>query len=246
VRLFCFPYAGGSASVYRGWPAQVGTDIEVCAVQLPGRYSRVKEPPFRAVGELVPAIAAELAGHLDKPFAFFGHSMGALIAFELARHLRRTRRLEPVHLFVSGHRAPQLPNKRRPTYDLNDVEFIAELRRLQGTPQELLDDAGLMQLAMPLLRADFELSERYDYRPEAPLGCPITAFGGTRDLDIGDAVAAWREQTSGRFALHMIEGDHFFINAATKNVIEQVMPALSAPGRASALPGGVIGRVDHG
>jgi medium-chain acyl-[acyl-carrier-protein] hydrolase len=238
VRLFCFPYAGGSALVYRGWAAQLPSSIEVCPVQLPGRFNRAGEPALRSATELVRLLATELAPELDKPFAFFGHSMGAFIAFELARLLERQRGLSPRHLFASGRRAPQLPEANpRQTSDLGDAEFVAELRRLQGTPKEVLDNPELMELAMPLLRADFKLCERYEFAPGPLLRCPVTAFGGLQDLEVGDAVAGWRAQTTGPFALHMLPGDHFFIQSQAPALIAAVGRALTGPagsGRSAA------------
>src|SRR5437763_15337105 len=156
VRLFCFPYAGGGDSVFRAWQKGLSEAIEVCPVQLPGRGARISEPPFTELSPLVRAAAQALAPHLDKPFAFFGHSMGALICFELARHLRKDGGPQPVHLFVSGRCGPQTP--REPfAGDLPDSEFQEMLRRYNGTPEEVLENRELMELLLPAVRADFAL-----------------------------------------------------------------------------------------
>lgn len=213
LRLFCLPYAGGSALIYRGWPQKLPPGVEVCAVQLPGRGHRMKEPPFRSVAELVPVLAEALRPYLDKPFALFGHSMGALVSIEMARHLRRHAGLAPQHLFVSGRSAPQLGKKGENLYDLPDDELVEHLRRLNGTPREALEHPELMQLMLPLLRADFSVCDTYLHADEPPLGCPVTAFGGLGDANVPRAdLEAWAAQTTGPFSLRMLPGGHFFLH----------------------------------
>jgi medium-chain acyl-[acyl-carrier-protein] hydrolase len=212
LRLFCFPYAGGTSLIYRAWPKLLPRAIEVCAVQLPGRGERLSEPAYTNIADLVRALADALLLRLDKPFALFGHSMGALISFELARELRRRAAPPPLHLFVSGRRAPQIERSRPPTYDLPDEEFLLDLRRLNGTPLEVLEHPELMRLLLPLLRADFAVCQTYVYSPEPPLDCPITAFGGLHDGGVPrEHVEAWREQTAAAFSVRMLPGDHFFL-----------------------------------
>ena len=214
LRLFCFPYAGGGARIYRNWPRLLAPSVEVCAANLPGREGRLKERPFTQMDPLIEALAENLGPFFDRPFAFFGHSMGAMISFELARRLRRTGGPMPVHLFVSGRRAPQLPDPEPPTYDLPRDEFIDSLRRLNGTPHEVLQNDELLQLVIPLLRADFELVQTYDYREEVPLDCPITAFAGLDDVEVSrDEVRGWERQTTKGFSHLTVPGDHFFIHA---------------------------------
>lgn len=211
IRLFCFPYAGGSANIFRRWSNHLPNTIEVCAVELPGRGMRIKLPPFTQLEPLITELASVLKPKLDKPFAFFGHSMGGLVSFELALLLRKKYGINPNHLFVSAHRAPQLVDPKPPIHNLPEAEFIAELRRLNGTPQTLLENEELMQLFLPILRADFAVLETYVYTQQAPLNIPITAFGGLEDQEVSrDQIQAWQEQTSASFALHMFPGDHFF------------------------------------
>lgn len=213
LRLFCFPYAGGNAMIYRQWPSSLPQTVEVCSVQLPGRGKRIKEPPFGHAQPLVEEAARALLPFFDKPFAFFGHSMGGLIGFELARHLRRNHNLQPAHLFVSGRRAPQLPRHEPNTFDLPETEFMEALRKLQGTPPEVLQQPELMQLMLPLLRADFALCETFAYAAEPPLDCPLSVFGGLNDNDIERAqLEAWGSQTTAATKVRMLPGDHFFIN----------------------------------
>lgn len=200
---------------FRLWPNSLPPTVEVCAVELPGRGARLSESPFTRLSPLVQAIAQALLPHLDKPFAFFGHSMGGLVSFELARLLRREYDISPVHLFVSGRRAPQVPNPNPPIHALSEPEFLEELRRLNGTPKAVLENTELMQLLLPILRADFAVIETYVYAPGPTLECPITAFGGLQDREVScDDLQAWREQTSASFSLQMLPGNHFFIQSA--------------------------------
>ncbi len=214
VRLFCFPYAGGTALVFRSWAQKFPPSVEVVAIQLPGRATRMKEPPISKLTDLIEPVASALAPLLDKPFAFFGHSMGALISFETARFFRREGRTLPGHMFVSGRSAPQLERTHAPLYNLPKDELMAELQQLEGTPREVLDHPELMDLMLPILRADFSICDTYEYTEEAPLGCPITAFGGLQDVDVSRRrIEPWREQTSSTFTLRMVPGNHFFIHS---------------------------------
>ncbi len=212
LRLFCFPYAGGSASLYRTWAEDLPPDVEVCPVQLPGRESRFREPCYTRLMPLVHTLGEVLWPYLTLPYAFLGHSMGALISFELTRTLRRRGGPLPLHLFLSAHRAPQLPDRQPPIHHLPTPLFLEELRQLNGIPSEVLENAELMELMLPLLRADFAVAETYEYREDSPLPCPITAFGGLEDDEVNEEeVAGWREQTTSTFTMHMLPGDHFFL-----------------------------------
>jgi medium-chain acyl-[acyl-carrier-protein] hydrolase len=213
VRLFCFHYAGGSALIYRTWAQKLPATLEVVALQLPGRATRMHEPVISKLDDLVEPIAEALAPFLNEPFAFFGHSMGALISFGVARFLRRQGRALPGHMFVSGRSAPQLNREHPPLYNLSDDKLLAELQQLEGTPREVLEHPELMELMLPVLRADFSICDTYEYTEEPPLACPITAFGGLQDFDVTRRrVEAWREQTSATFTLRMFPGNHFFIH----------------------------------
>lgn len=227
LRLFCFPYAGGSSLIYRDWPEQLPSTVEICLAQLPGRGVRIKDPAFTRLMAMVEEIGKAILPYLDKPFAFMGHSMGAMIGFELARSLRREHRLKPVCLFITGRRAPQCPNKDRITHALPDAELLEELRRLNGTPKEVLDHPELMELMLPLLRADFAVVETYLYSPEPPLDCPISVIGGLQDKEVTrDQLEAWSEQTLSDFKLRMVEGDHFFINTSQAILLQLIAQDL--------------------
>ena len=215
ITLFCIPYAGGGASAFRNWSAFPAPQIAAERIQLPGRENRLAEPPFDRLAPLVDALASVLQAHCDLPFALFGHSMGALIAFEVARELRRRHALCPVHLFVSAHRAPQLPNPHAPVHSLCDDALAEELVRLNKDSADVFRNAELRQLLLPLLRADLAVCETYAYADEAPLDCPISAFAGSDDARVSvSEIAAWGAQTKASFKLKVVDGDHFFLQSA--------------------------------
>lgn len=223
LRLFCFPYAGGGASIYRDWQKLFPMEIEVCAVQLPGRESRGLEAPIHSLDKLVHAIVDEIQPLLNLPFVFFGHSMGALLAFETARQLKRKNKRVPDHLFVSGRSAPQLAHRNRKLHLLPDNELKNELRLLNGTPDAVLQNNELMDLLLPRLRADFEVCETYMYMADEPMDCPITAFGGTDDFEVSlESLAAWKEQTRYDSDLQIFKGDHFFLHSEQEVLAQSV------------------------
>lgn len=226
LRLFCFPYAGGSSRIFQNWPKLVPDSIEVCPLQYPGRGNRLREQPFNSITALAADVTKSLLPLFDIPFAFFGHSMGATVAFEVARKLRRANKTLPIHLFVSGCNAPHLP-KDELFYNLPEPEFIHELRLLKGTPAEVLEHPELMELLMPMLRADFEAVQTYDYVPEAPLSCPISAYGGSEDEEVPEvSLNAWREHTAGPFTLKIFSGDHFYLQTSEALLTSTLIPKL--------------------
>jgi medium-chain acyl-[acyl-carrier-protein] hydrolase len=223
LRLFCLPYAGGSSSMFRTWAGQLPMEIELWAIELPGRGPRLAEAPFQQIPSLVKAMAMALQPKFDKPFACFGHSLGALLSFELTRYLRQTSNQVPIHLFISGRPAPQLPITEPFVHTLPDPAFIEELRRLNGTPQAILDHPELMALLLPTIRADFTALETYIYEPQPPLESPLSVFGGLTDPEASqEELTAWQTQTQGEFALKMFPGDHFFIHSAEPAVLEAI------------------------
>ena len=226
LRLFCFPYAGGGASIFRQWQESMPEGVEVCAVQLPGRENRVTELPFTRLSLLVDAMVEALDPYFDVPFAFFGHSIGAKIAFELARELRRKNAVQPVHLFVSGSRPPHIPEPR-PLHLLPEHEFTKELRRFSGTPEAVMQSRDLMEMYLPILRADFSIDETCVYYEDNPLDCPISAFGGSEDKEANrEELEAWRQHTLSSFTLQMFQGDHFFIKSSQSILLHSISQVL--------------------
>lgn len=226
LRLFCFPYAGGGAQIFHPWAERLPPMVEVCLLHLPGRGRRSQEPPFTQMAPLVAAAARALCPYLDRPFAFFGHSMGALVGFELARQLRRECGLEPIHFFASGCFAPEIPDPN-PIHALPEPEFLEALRRLSGTSEELLENAELLQLMLPALRADCEVTETYVYADDAPLSCPITVYGGLQDpLVMRHHLEPWRRQTSASFSLQMLPGNHFFLHTEQWLLLQTISRSL--------------------
>ena len=228
LRLFCFPYAGGGASIYRLWPAGLPRAVEVCAIQLPGHEERIRERPHTRMAALLPQLTEGLLPLLDdRPFALFGHSMGALMAFSFARHLRARGLAEPVLLALSGRAAAHLPAERPPAHALPEAAFLRELTLYGGASDALLQSAELRELFLPILRADFELFETHVHTPEPPLRCPVVTFAGLDDARYPPAqVAQWREHTSGPFASHTLAGGHFFLNTARAPLLSLLGDAL--------------------
>lgn len=231
IRLFCFPYAGGTAAVFQRWHPIFPQWVEICPIQYPGRGNRMRERPFTNVPPLAQEIAEAITPLLDLPFAFFGHSMGALIQFELARELWKKQNKQPVHLFASSSRAPQFPNRDRISYDLAEPEFIEELRHLNGTPPEVLEHKELMALMLPLLRADFAVSQTYFCLEERQLSCPLSALGGEADPSVSiDELEGWGKQTTGAFSLQMFPGDHFYLHGSETALTQRVITSLIQSG----------------
>jgi medium-chain acyl-[acyl-carrier-protein] hydrolase len=227
ARLFCFPYAGGGASIYRQWAGKLPAWIEVCTFQLPGRENRLREPGHTDMKAAIEEISSAIHPLLDKPFYIFGHSMGARISFELVRFLRRHHLPQPERLFVSASRGPHMPRRHEDLHALPDREFLAGIKKLGGTPDEVIQNEELMELFLPILRADFTLLETYEYMPQPPLTCPISAYCGTRDAEVSEEEAAgWQEQTSSTFKLVMIPGSHFFINSQQDLLLRSISQEL--------------------
>ena len=223
LRLFCFPYAGGGASIFRSWSRELPSWVDLRPVQFPGRERRLREEPYTHITTLTNATKQALLPYLDKPFAFFGHCLGALVAFELSRQLQVDHHLQPAILFVSGHRAPQLPDRFTPAHKLPDADFALELRQRNGTREETLQNPDVMRLVLPLLRADFAVCETYTYIPGEPLECPIIAFSGANDPAVRpEELASWSSQTSAPCATQIFPGDHFFLQTARSQLLQKV------------------------
>jgi len=222
LRLFALPYAGGGASIFRNWEAELPPNVGVYAVQAPGRENRISEAPFTSMDAMVKTISQTMAPYLDLPFFLFGHSLGARVAFELARTLRNTWGVEPRHLIVSASRGPHIPEPM-PLHHLPYPAFITELQRFSGTPKAVFQNRELMALLLPMLRADFTIDETYHFQEAPPLDCPITVIGGTSDPEATqDELIAWAPHTTSRFSLKMIDGDHFFLVDQQKTLLNKI------------------------
>lgn len=228
-RIFAFPYSGAGASLFNQWSKHCfnNSTTDLIGVQLPGRGSHLKTKPFSDLPLLIEQLVIAIKPLLDKPFIFFGHSLGALIAFELCRALRREDLPLPKHLFISAFRSPELPNPNRPLHQLSKAGIVDELRNYAGTPKEILADHKIMMLFLPLLRADFSLHETYQYQTDTPLSCPISILSGTDDHVAKPAsMKNWQQQTSNRFDHTQYPGDHFFLNQQYQSIIHLLHRAL--------------------
>jgi surfactin synthase thioesterase subunit len=241
LRLFCFPYAGAGSSIFRSWRADVLDGIQICSVQLPGREDRFGEAAFTRLDPLVEAIAHHIGPLLDLPVALFGHCMGALVAFELARRLRRDG-CEPIHLVVSALPAPRLVARAPVLHTRSTREFVAALTGLEGISHDLLENPEFLALLLPTMRADFEVCETYRYRNEPPLRCRISAYAGRHDPRCpSDLLGSWRAETSAKFTVRLFPGDHFFIDSARAAVLSAIsidlLGSLIAERSGAGVPG---------
>jgi len=230
ARLFCFPHAGGgTASPLSRDPDRAG---EFCVpIRLPGREARLAEAPFERMEALIAALAGAIERYLDRPFAFFGHSMGAAVAFELARELRRRALPQPCMLIASGARAPRFRLHHVPPPDPADEELLDDLRRLSGTPAAFMEDSAALNALLPALRADTRLYRHYVYRPEPPLDCPMRAYGGFEDANITrEHLEAWAAETTASFAVRRFPGGHFYLQTCRAEVLaalaEDLQPVM--------------------
>jgi surfactin synthase thioesterase subunit len=227
IQLFCFAHAGGGPSLFRPWRDKLAPDSVVRPVQLPGRESRLDEPPLRRMADLIEPLCAALEPYLSEPYAVFGHSMGAIVAYEVARRFSAGAAPGPACLLVSG-RAPRLPPGWRQLHALPDREFLAEVGRLNGIPPEVLGEPDLVSMLLPALRADYELSETYQPAAGASLRCPVTAYLSTSDPDVGEQeMLTWKEVTTGEFSMRVFTGDHFYLKGGRQDVLNAVREDLS-------------------
>jgi medium-chain acyl-[acyl-carrier-protein] hydrolase len=228
MRLFCFPYAGGSAglTVFREWATELREAVEVLALETPGRGRRYGEPLIGDLHELTARLRSEIAPLLDLPCVFFGHSVGALVSFELCRALQVDGKPLPELLIASGKRAPHLPHAHR-LHLLPDPQLIEALKQYNGTPDDVLKNSELMELFLPVLRADFSLAETYVHQRSAPLPLPIHALGGVEDGGVErESLEAWREHSADGFVCEMFAGDHFFLQGEARAAVRERICAL--------------------
>lgn len=239
VHLLCFPYGGGSAAAYRAWGLGLPRSVEVVAVNLPGRLGRLDAAPYEVLGELVEDAVLGLRSHFERPFALWGHSMGALVAFEVARSLRRHGLPRPERLLVGGHPAPGATYESAPISGLADEAFVEALRAKSWARAELLEDRELMTLLLPALRADLRAVETHVVVDETPLEVPISVFGGLGDPDTPRArLEGWAQHTVAPCEVHLLPGDHFFVHDAEPVLLALIGENLGrAAGEAAARVG---------
>ncbi|GAA3017427.1 alpha/beta fold hydrolase [Kitasatospora sp. NPDC006786] len=224
LRLFCLPHAGGGAAAFRSWAPHLGPEIEVVPIRLPGRESRFRERPHDRLGDLLPPLLRDVAPLLDGPHAWFGHSMGAGIAFEVCRALHRLGLPEPRRLLVAGLPAPQLPRRATPVHDAPAPELFERIGALNGHGAEARAGNPLLNVMLPTLRADFAVAETHVHRPGPPLDCPITVYGGRSDASTTeDELRAWGPHSTAGTTVRLFDGGHFFPHDAP----EAFLPVLA-------------------
>ncbi|MBD1556477.1 thioesterase [Vibrio sp. S9_S30] len=223
LRLICLPYAGGNISSFVPYSSLQELTAEICAVQLPGKGSRLIETPYQSMEALVQDLAEALAPLTDKPYVIWGHSFGARIGFELLRYLKMHGMPMPAHFIPAASRAPHQLNTQSPIHGLSDEGFKAKLKAMGGTPDEILEHDELMSLLMPSLKADFKLAETHKVNTIEQFNIPVTLLGGTMDSIIPpDSLSSWQAHFCGDFELTLIEGDHFFIDKQFDSVSKKL------------------------
>ena len=228
TRLFCFPFSGGTAGIYKDWKTSAPSHLEVVPIHLPGREKRFSETPFHDLGDMVAALLEVLAEHLDKPYAFYGHSMGAVILFELTRQIRARGLPLPQYLFPAGYRSPERPNPKSNIHHLSDDDFVEELRDYEGTPESFFEHEELVKAMLPMLKADFSVHETYKCYQAEPLPVPILAFHGRQDPVAPESeMLGWAAHTSAEFELYPLPGEHFFLHATRPLLMRKILNALS-------------------
>ncbi len=228
TRLFCLPHAAAGASSFRDWQGHLPDHVAVCAVQPPGRESRFREQPYDRVEPMVSGLLAAMLPYLDRPFALYGHSVGALVAFELARALRAGGHPAPMHLFVSGRLPPRTPITWPPLHTLESDELMRAMHDIGGTPASVLRNPHMRELLLPLIRADLAVNETYRYHPEARLGIPLTVYHGIDDPLVTAAQArTWQDETTGPFRLKFIPGNHFFVVTSRRALVSDLSEQLA-------------------
>lgn len=223
IRLICFHYGGGSSVSFYPWKDMILPNIELLAINLPGRGSSINEPLLDDIEDVTNVMLAHIKHYMDKPLVFFGHSLGALISFELAKALKEQQLKQPMHLILSGCMAPQNLYKRNKISKFNNKEFIEILKIYNGISQEVLSDPSLMELFLPIIRTDISIIDNYKYRGNDPLDCDITTIGGREDPTVLlEDIYSWKSHTTKKYTHHTLVGDHFFIRSHRKNVLDIV------------------------
>lgn len=226
ARLLCLPYAGGSAATYIPWSRSLPSAVELIALQPPGRGSRMAEAPHAQMAALVDELMSVFPKVTERPYVLFGHSLGSRVGFEVILQCQLRGLPLPVRFIASGSRAPHLPKREAPIHDLPDQQFVGQLRELQGTPEEILDNRELIEWLLPLLRADFRIADLH-CAPRTSLNCPLTVLAGTQDETVSPAeVEAWSDLTTAGCDINWVDGGHFFVERNREWVLEKVNAVL--------------------
>ncbi|OCQ21030.1 hypothetical protein A7985_14700 [Pseudoalteromonas luteoviolacea] len=230
VKLFCFPFAGGGTSTYANWAEKLSDDIQVVAVQPPGRSNRFFEPAFDSMGALIDDLLPRFIEQIDGQYMIFGHSLGSRVAYELITRLKKRGVQLPEHFFASGSRAAHLPCHDHEYHEMKDEAFIKKLEELNGTPKEVLENKELVNMILPTLRADFKIAD--SYRAEMKkLPCSATIYSGRLDSSISmENLKAWRELFAEINAVKIFPGDHFFINSSEDMVLDHLTKVIETVG----------------
>ncbi len=228
LALYCLPFAGGSSNSFRSWAPLLPPAVELRAVELPGHGSRLNENLYRRMDEIIPPLAEAISASIDRPFAIFGHSMGALLGYELVLQLQEEYGKLPEHVFLSGHGAPTLPEREEPIHQLPKPEFLAKIRQYNGTPHEVLENNELMELMEPILRADFEVCETYQPNSVRPMDAHLTVMGGIADPGASrNDLESWQDFTKKSFNIRMFPGDHFYLLQHKMTLLQAILQDIN-------------------
>ncbi|MBC2578803.1 thioesterase II family protein [Clostridium sp. DJ247] len=228
VKLFCIPHAGGSAAVYSKWKKYINPSIEICPIELAGRGKRFNENLYNNINEIVEDIYEIIKNNLQTDYAFFGHSMGSLIAYELTYHIMKLKNKSPKHIFFSGKKAPHIMYKNRLIHTLSDIEFKNRILEFSGTPKEVFENRDMLNIFAPILRADLGIFETYKYvEKHCKLDCNITIINGKNDdLTIND-ISGWKQHTSKSCSIYLFNGGHFYLNENLEALISIINTTLN-------------------
>jgi len=228
IKLICIPYAGGSASIYIPWINYLPHNVELVIIQPPGRSSRISETPLDNMSKLINEMGLVLPKILNKPYILFGHSLGSKIAFEIIRKSTSLHIPHPMFFIASGSAGPQKKNNRDITYNLNDDEFISKLEEMDGTPKDVINNKELMSIVLPTLKADFKISETYQFTGNKYFNIPLSVLGGEYDVDINlDDLKLWQYFFNSTSEITIFSGGHFFINSHKEEVLEKINEIIS-------------------
>lgn len=226
-RLFCFPYAGGSATVYNAWNDLLPDHVELVAIQPPGRANRWNEKLHTSVKEMVDDLISAIPAWLDRPYMIYGHSLGSAVAFETLHALEQRKLRLPLRFFAGARRAPHCPPRIPPIHDYPLEEFKSEVKKLNGTPDSILENPDIMEIFVPVLRTDLKAAYAYHRAPSSKINCEVSIFGGAGDDKVvQEDLIGWQEHFSTTMDMHIFDGGHFFLEDNKKMVVERICHSI--------------------